>query len=81
MVKILSRKKIIYCALAYLIVPKLDLWKNSRIEKGVIVEQNLRALSRLEYEEKYYVETLKIPQDYIKGFQYYCIEDYEFVLH
>jgi hypothetical protein len=32
-------------ALAYLIVPKLDLWKNSRIEKGVIVEQNLRALS------------------------------------
>lgn len=51
------------------------------LKKGVIVEENLRALSRLEYlfEEKYYVETLKIPQVYIKGFQYYCIEDPEFV--
>jgi hypothetical protein len=36
---------------------------------------------RLEYlfGDKYYVETLKIPQDYIRGFQYYCIEDIDFV--
>lgn len=55
--------------------------RTAELKKGVIVEQNLRALNRLEYlfEEKYYLETLKIPQDYIKGFQYYCIEDPEFV--
>ena len=28
--------------------------------------------------EKYFVETLKIPQENIKGFQYYCAEDSEF---
>ena len=55
--------------------------RTAELKKGVVVERNLRALSRLEYlfEEKYYVETLKIPYDYIKGFQYYCIEDEEFV--
>lgn len=55
--------------------------RTAELKKGVIVEQNQRALSRLEYlfEEKYYVETLKIPREYIKGFQYYCIEDPEFV--
>ncbi len=27
------------------------------------------------FEEKYFSNTLKIPNDCIKGFQYYCIED------
>ena len=31
------------------------------------------------FEDKYYIETLKIPEDLIKGFQYYCIEDLDFV--
>ena len=55
--------------------------RTAELKKGVVVERNQRALSRMEYlfEEKYYVETLKIPSDYIKGFQYYCIEDAEFV--
>lgn len=55
--------------------------RTAELKKGVVVERNQRALSRMEYlfEEKYYVETLKIPLDYIKGFQYYCIEDAEFV--
>lgn len=55
--------------------------RTAELKKGVVVERNQRALSRMEYlfEEKYYVETLKIPRDYIKGFQYYCIEDAEFV--
>lgn len=54
--------------------------RTAELKKGVIVERNLRALNRLEYlfEDKYYVETLKIPQDYIKGFQYYCVENAEF---
>lgn len=55
--------------------------RTAELKKGVVVERNQLALSRMEYlfEEKYYVETLKIPRDYIKGFQYYCIEDAEFV--
>lgn len=55
--------------------------RTAELKKGVVVERNQRALGRMEYlfEEKYYVETLKIPLDYIKGFQYYCIEDAEFV--
>jgi hypothetical protein len=27
------------------------------------------------FENKYYIETLKIPAEYVKGFQYYCVED------
>lgn len=55
--------------------------RTAELKKGVVVERNQLVLSRMEYlfEEKYYVETLKIPRDYIKGFQYYCIEDAEFV--
>ncbi|WP_447635086.1 hypothetical protein [Flavobacterium microcysteis] len=31
------------------------------------------------YEEDYFINTLKIPQENVKGFQYYSIEDAEFV--
>jgi len=31
------------------------------------------------YEDSYYTDTLKIPKDYIKAFQYYCIENEKFV--
>jgi hypothetical protein len=31
------------------------------------------------YEDLYYINTLKIPQEYIKDFQYYLIEDPEFL--
>ena len=27
------------------------------------------------FEEDFYIKTLKIPADYIKGFQFYCVED------
>ena len=30
------------------------------------------------FEDKYYIEKLKIPEEFIKGFQYYCIEDVDF---
>ena len=55
--------------------------RTAELKKGIVVERNRIALSRLEYlfEDKYYIETLKIPNDYIKGFQYYCIENNEFV--
>jgi len=31
------------------------------------------------YEEKYFTETLKIPQEYVKGFLFYIVEDSKFV--
>jgi hypothetical protein len=57
----------------------LDVWTRLRCLKEVAVER--KNMYRLEYlfGDKYYVETLKIPQDYIRGFQYYCIEDIDFV--
>jgi hypothetical protein len=59
-------------------------WMSGRttmLKKEVAVEKKERLMYRLEYlfGDKYYVETLKIPQDYIRGFQYYCIEDMDFV--
>lgn len=30
------------------------------------------------FEDKYYVDVLKIPSELIKGFKYYCVEDVEF---
>lgn len=55
--------------------------RTAELKKDVIVERKLLALSRLQYlfDERYYIETLKIPKEYVKGFQYYCIEDQEFV--
>jgi len=41
------------------------------VEKKEIL---LKKLSDL-YEEKYFTETLKIPPEYVIGFQYYCVED------
>ena len=51
------------------------------LKKEAAVERNEKLLLRLEglYEEKYYTEVLKIPKDYIKGFQYYLIEDPDYV--
>ncbi len=32
------------------------------------------------FDDDYYIKTLKIPANYIKGFQYYCIENTNFVM-
>lgn len=55
--------------------------RTEMLKKDVIVEKKQTYLQRLEYifKENYYTDKLKIPQDYIKGFQYYCIEDASFV--
>jgi hypothetical protein len=54
--------------------------RKAMLKKEIVVEKKENSLSRLEvlFENKYYVETLKIPIDYIRGFQYYCIEDAAF---
>jgi hypothetical protein len=50
--------------------------RTEMLKKGVAVEKNEKALVRLEYlfEENYFVEKLKIPQEYVKGFHYYAVE-------
>ncbi|WP_414000166.1 hypothetical protein ACMDB5_06330 [Flavobacterium sp. W1B] len=55
--------------------------RKKMIKKEIAVEKKEQALNKLEYlfDEKYYVEKLKIPKDYIQGFQYYCVEDKDFV--
>jgi hypothetical protein len=50
------------------------------LKKELSVERKEFLMVKLEslFEDKYYVETLKVPEELIKGFQYYCIEDSDF---
>lgn len=50
------------------------------LKANVEVEKKEILLHKLEYmfEDKYYLEDLKIPGELIKGFKYYCVEDAEF---
>ena len=55
-------------------------WMSGRttmLEKELKVEGKETLLAKVEvlYEDKYYIETLKIPSEYIRDFQYYLIED------
>ena len=54
--------------------------RKAMLKKEIIVEKKEQLLARIAvlFEDKYYIETLKIPSDYIKGFQYYCIDDIPF---
>lgn len=51
------------------------------LKKNVEAEKKELLLKKLEYMfgDKYYVKTLKIPEELIRGFQYYCVENSEFV--
>jgi hypothetical protein len=58
-------------------------WMSGRTEmlkKEVAVERKERLLDKIGilYEDKYYIETLKVPEIYIDDFQRYIIEDKEF---
>jgi predicted restriction endonuclease len=55
--------------------------RTTMLKKEVVVEKKERLLLRLDgwFQEKYYTNSLKIPQEYIKGFHYYLIEDNDFV--
>ncbi|WP_254454486.1 carboxypeptidase-like regulatory domain-containing protein [Flavobacterium sp. M31R6] len=55
--------------------------RTAMLKKAVTVEKKEVLMAKMEglFEDKYYIETLKIPEEYIKGFQYYCIEDQDFV--
>ena len=54
--------------------------RTKMLKKEENVEKNEFWMAKLEYlfEDKYYIETLKIPQELIKGFQYYCVENVDF---
>jgi len=58
-------------------------WMSGRtamLKKEVVVERKERLLDKVGilYEDKYYIETLKVPEIYIDDFQRYIIEDKEF---
>lgn len=54
--------------------------RTAMLKKAVTVEKKEFLMAKMDglFEDKYYIETLKIPEEYIKGFQYYCIEDQDF---
>jgi len=52
--------------------------RTKMLKKDLEVEKKIRLLATIEAlykDDNYFTQTLKIPADYIKGFQYYCIED------
>jgi hypothetical protein len=54
--------------------------RKAMLKKEIVVEKKEQLLARIDvlFEDKYYTETLRIPLDYIKGFQYYCVDDVAF---
>ncbi len=55
--------------------------RTNMLKKELEIEKKERLLAKVEvlYEDIYYIETLKISQDYIKDFQHYLIDDAQFV--
>jgi hypothetical protein len=55
--------------------------RTTMLRKELAVSEKEQLVAKLEYlfEENFYIETLKIHQDYIKDFQLYCIENNDFV--
>ena len=54
--------------------------RTKMLKKGIEIEKKEMALEKIEhlFDEKYFIETLKIPQTKVKGFEYYCVEDAKF---
>jgi hypothetical protein len=54
--------------------------RTAMLKKEVEVEKKESLLYKILdlFGDKYFTETLKIPEDYIKGFQYYVVEDLKF---
>jgi len=54
--------------------------RTKMLKKELEVEKKKRLLAYIGalFDDEYYIKTLKIPANYIKGFQYYCVEKEEF---
>jgi len=57
--------------------------RTTMLKKELEVEKKERLLVYIGalFDDDYYIETLKIPANYIKGFQYYCIEKEDFATY
>ena len=55
--------------------------RTNMLKKELSVEKKELLLAQLElmYDEQFYIESLQIPQEYIKGFQIYALDDVKFV--
>jgi len=73
----------LYTATTGLLDPLLNLisGRTKQLKKQLDTEMKERLLARLEtqFDDDYYTSKLKIPADYIRDFQYYMIEDDDFV--
>lgn len=51
--------------------------RTAMLKKEIEVEKKERLLMLFSslFEDTFFIQTLKIPADYVKGFQYYCVED------
>lgn len=59
-------------------------WMSGRtamLRKELEVEKKETLMDKINgwYEEKYFIQTLKIPEDYVKGFKYFIVQDSKFV--
>jgi len=56
--------------------------RTAMLKKELEVEKKERLLVYIGalFDDDYYIKTLKIPANYIKGFQYYCIEKEDFAI-
>ena len=59
-------------------------WMSGRtamLKKELEVEKKETLMDKINgwYEDKYFIKTLKIPEDYVKGFKYYIVQDTKFV--
>jgi hypothetical protein len=54
--------------------------RTAMVKKSIGIEKKERLLVYIGalFDDEYYINTLKIPANYIKGFQYYCIEKEDF---
>ena len=55
--------------------------RTAMLKKEIEIEKKERLLvvfGALYEDDNYFTKTLKIPADYVKGFQYYCIENKKF---
>jgi hypothetical protein len=54
--------------------------RTAMLKKEIEVEKKERLLVQFGslFDDKYFTHTLKIPSDYIRGFQFYCVEDKKF---
>lgn len=54
--------------------------KDPAKEKAILTEKKRALIKKLEFvfDEEYYVTNLKVQKDYIRGFQFFCVEDPDF---